>query len=449
MAIIIPNYIRKYVPFILLAIVFALATLIRIWAAPLSAGPDVGQFWAFAKTFQEHGLDFYRYASGKGAIFPIQGWSFVYPPIWLLILGLALVVTPLSTVSSSFIDTSWRVAMKNPLILSDLAIGGLLFWAIPGSKYRKLLFASLWLLNPAAWYESAVFGQFDTIAAAFLLVSVIMLERRKDWLAFMFAGLALLTKQHTVFSIVFMVIAGARLMSRQRLLYNCLIMFGLVVVFSVPFMITGNFLAYFRALLLSMSSPAYHFPLMFSFSGSASLLTYLHNTLGWQTLGLIQWSTAIFIVALTVAGVFCYRKSISPAQGILVGMLLFVALYYRINYQYLIIFIPIALFVAAKTPYKSERAIALAVALFPAIWVWLFNDSAWFYNFSPVAPQGNGILARLWLSHADLPDYAYVAFSVILMCLCLTYIILTFTRWHHKSPYVRQNTTKQNEPAYR
>lgn len=161
----------------LFIIVLALAAFLRFWAAPLSAGQDVAQFWAFAKVFQDYGLDFYRYADARLDIFPYAGWGFFYPPVWILILGLALVFVPSSSIAGHMIDTGWRVAEKTPIILADLAIGVLIYKAVPGSKMRKLLFASLWLLHPAAWYESAVFGQFDAIAAAWLLGSVILLMR--------------------------------------------------------------------------------------------------------------------------------------------------------------------------------------------------------------------------------------------------------------------------------
>ena len=164
--------------FLILGAVLILAALIRFWAAPLSAGPDVAQFWAFAKVFQLYGLDFYRYADGTLDIFPFKGWAFVYPPVWLLSLRLSLLAAPASWAASMMVDTSWRLAMKVPIIAADLAIGSLIFWAVPGSKFRKLVFASLWLFHPTAWYESGVFGQFDAIAAAFLLASVVMFERK-------------------------------------------------------------------------------------------------------------------------------------------------------------------------------------------------------------------------------------------------------------------------------
>lgn len=66
---------------VLFIIVLALAAFLRFWAAPLSAGQDVAQFWAFAKVFQDYGLDFYRYADARLDIFPYAGWGFFYPPV--------------------------------------------------------------------------------------------------------------------------------------------------------------------------------------------------------------------------------------------------------------------------------------------------------------------------------------------------------------------------------
>jgi hypothetical protein len=82
------------------------AAYIRFWAAPISAGVDVPQFWAFADLFKQHGLDFYRYAEGSLDILPTPGWGFVYPPVWLLILGLAFLATPLSTANSVMVDSA-------------------------------------------------------------------------------------------------------------------------------------------------------------------------------------------------------------------------------------------------------------------------------------------------------------------------------------------------------
>ena len=426
------RWVRHHLPLIILAIVFALAAFIRLWAASISAGPDVAQFWAFAKVFQTHGLDFYQYANAQGDIFPMQGWGFYYPPVWLLISRVSLFFAPSSSAASVAgivtADPSWRLAMKIPIIAADLAIGLLLYWAVPGSKRRKVLFASLWLLHPTAWFESGVFGQFDAVAAVFLLTFVILLIKGKDRLAFLFAGLAVMTKQHTLIAVGMVVIVCARYMNIRRLLTNCAVTAGVIAVFLLPFLVRGNFVSYARSLILPEEAPGYQWPLCFSFGGSGALLTYLHNVFGWDTAGLITLTIPVLFIALVVTAILCFWRKITPLQGALAGFLVFIALYYRINYQYLIVYIPLAILLASRTQYKFERIFALVLAIVPAAWVWLTNIPWWFHNLKPDYYWPTHILAHLGLFERYLPDWVYVAFASTLMCLALAYVVLMFTK---------------------
>jgi hypothetical protein len=409
-----------------------IAALIRLWAAPLSAGPDVAQFWAFAKVFQHHGLDFYQYADASLDIFPFYGWAFVYPPIWLLILGLTLLFVPSSSATSVMVDTGWRIAMKTPIIAADLAIGCLLYWAVPGSRWRKLLFSSIWLLHPTAWYESAVFGQFDAIAAALLLASVVMLTRGADRWAFLLAALAMMTKQHTFMSIAMMAIISARYLSKRRLLTNSLIAGGVVVLLSIPFLFTGNFHAYAKSLFLPGAAPVYQYPLCFALSGSGALLTYLHNAFGWETGALLPFTVPVFAIALATTAVLSYRTEATPVQGALAGFLVFVSFSYRVNYQYLVVYIPLAILLASQTRYLSERISALVLAVLPAAWLWLGNVPWWFNYLEPTSPWVTPMLAQIGLLRRYLPDLVYVSFAVILMCLSLAHVVFTFVRWRQR-----------------
>ena len=412
-----------------LVFVLALATFIRFWAAPLSSGQDVAQFWAFAKVFQAHGLDFYRYADASSGNFPYYGWGFFYPPIWLLILGLALLFVPSSLVADHMIDTSWRIAMKSPIIVADLAIGLLIYWAVPGSRLRKLLFASLWLFHPTSWFVSAVYGQFDAIAATFLLASVITLLKGKDRLAFLLAGLAVMTKQHTFLSVALMVIISARYMIKRRFLIDCSILVGTILLLTIPFLVTGNFQAYAISFFHPASTPGYQNPLCFAFSGSGALLTYLHNVFGWETSGLSGVNMPLMVVALIIAAVLSYKKAITPLQGALVGFLVFISFSYRVNYQYLIVFIPLAILQASHTHYRSERVFALVLAMLPAAWIWITNIPFYFNDHDPIYPWVTPILSRIGLPERYLPDYSYVLLAMVLMCFSLAYIMLTLIRW--------------------
>jgi hypothetical protein len=423
-----------------LGLALALAAFLRFWAAPLSAGPDVAQFWAFAKVFQTHGLDFYRYAAGIGTSFPFGGWGFVYPPVWLLLLGAALFFAPGSAATQTMVSSGWRLAMKTPIILADLAIGYLLYRAVPGSRRWKLLFACLWLFHPTIWYESAVFGQFDAVATAFLLATIVLLEQNRDRLAFLLAGLAVMTKQHTLIPIAVMAVILARQMSWQRLGINLAILAGVALAFSIPFLLTGNFTAYDHSLFLPGKAPTYQLPLVYAFSGSGALLTYLHDIFGWETTRFIVFTIPLMLAGIAAVLVFSYRRAVTPAQGALAGFLAFVGLSYQVNYQYLVIYIPIALLVASRTRYIGERALTLVLALLPAVWLWLFNVPFWFNYLQPASPWVTPLLARVGLAHPLFPDYIYVAFALVLMGLSIAYVVCLFTRWHGVSLQPRPDT---------
>jgi hypothetical protein len=412
-----------------LGIFVAGAAYLRFWAAPLSAGVDVPQFWAFAKVFQQHGLDFYRYADAQGDIFPTQGWGYVYPPVWLLLLRGALFATPNSIASNDMIDSSWRLAEKTPIILADLAIGILLFWAIRGGKLKKLFFAFLWLYHPTAWYNSAVFGQFDAIAAVLLLASVILLERGKDRWAFGIAALAVLTKQHVLIPLLMMAAVSIHKLGWRRLMQDAGIFAGVAAAFSIPFMATGNIKSYIISVVFPGQMPDYQTPLMYAFSGGGSLLTYLNQILGWDTQGIFKYFIPVFILAVFVLLYFSYKKKISVSQAALAGFLVFLCLNYRINYQYLVIYIPLALWVAGTTKFKFECVFATVMALVPAAWLWMFNTAFWFYYAKPWHLETVPLLEKLGLFKLDIPDYAYVTLALVLMGLFIAYIVLAYTIW--------------------
>jgi len=410
------------------------AIYIRVWAAPLSAGPDVAQFWALATIFHNHGIDFYQYASATDGTFPFYGWGFFYPPVWLLILGLCLLAASASQATGLMVDTSWRLAMKAPIIAADVAIGCLLFWALTGPKWRRLLFTMLWLFHPTAWFQSAVFGQFDAVAAAFLLASVIMLEKGKNWQAFLLAGLAVMTKQHTLMAIALMVISVMRNHDPKQLMKYFLIFAGVIIIISIPFLLTGNFSSYAYSILLSAEAPGYQDHMMYAFNGIGSLLTYLHNTFGWDTEALFQLNIPLLIIALMVSAVFIYRKKIIPVRAALVGLCLFTAFFYRINYQYLVIYIPIALLISGRTNYWSERIVTLGLVVVPAVWLWLSNSGFWFTYLEPITYQTAQILEKIGFVRYGVPDYAFLALALTIMVLCIAYVLGVFLWWRRPLP---------------
>jgi hypothetical protein len=419
---------RDIIFYILFGVALAAAGAARWWAAPISAGPDVSQFWAFAQVFHTHGIDFYRYAEATADIFPFKLWGYVYPPAWLLILGICLCFVPGVYASESAVDAAWRMAMKTPVIMADLAIGCLIFWAVPGSKARKLLFAALWLFHPTAWYESAVFGQFDAIAAVFLVAALIMLVKHRDWLAFLMAGLAITVKQHTLIPIAGMMAASLNFYRRSELIKKCLVFIMPIIILSIPFLLTGNLVPYAKSVLLPAQAAGYQYPLDYAFSGTGSLLTYLHDVYGWETISIIKSIPYVTGLALAVVIFLCYRRKVNPLQAALASFLVFTALFYRVNYQYMVIFIPVALLVASMTVHRGERLMAIVLALFPAVWMWLFNVSFWFVYLEPPSQWVTPYLASIGMGERSAPE-VYVIYAIILTLLSLAYVGLVLSRW--------------------
>ena len=425
-------------------VVFLIAAAARALAAPYSATQDMAQFWSFAQLFKEHGLDFYAHYSGTEPINPFYAWGYFYPPIWLLLLGLALAAVPTAMAGEAFTDIAWRIAMKAPIITADLVIGILLFVAIPGSKWRKTFFAALWLLNPAAWYQSAIFGQFDAIAAAFLLGSVVLLERGHDRWVFAVAALAVMTKQHTLFPVVFMMAVTLRSLPWRRSAVNLAVFAGVAAAVSLPFLVTGNVEEYLRAVLLPGQPVAYQQPMVYAFSGSGALFTYFHDAYGWETVGWLRYNAPILVVAVIGGLALSYVKRVAPLRAALIGILLFIAIYHRINYQYLIIFMPLAVLAAARTTYLSERIVSLGLAVFPAVWMWYFNVSFWFNYATPVFPVASEVLSNFGWTHDTAADIVYVRIALAVMALAVAYIVLAFTRWRKPLKPIFAGPPRQN-----
>jgi len=414
---------------LIFGIILAGAAYCRFWAAPHSAGPDVVQYWAFARQFQESGLDFYRFAEATGDLYPFPGWNFVYPPVWLLILRFALFATPTSYASLLIVTTDWRIAEKLPIILADLVIGILIYRFVSGSSLKKLLLAGAWLLSPAVWYQSAVFGQFDAVASAFLLGAILLLERGKDRAAFILAGLAVMTKQHTLIPVTLMLAAWFPMVPRRRFFRGCAIMAGVGLVLSFPFLVTGNFVEYTGTILFGAHGPGYQEPLSYTFNGLSALLTHLHNIFGWSLHACFNYFIPVLVVSLAGCGWLVYRLRLSPARAALIGFLLFLLFFYRINYQYLVVFIALALYIAGTTTYRGERLYLVFIALVPSVWLWIFDISFWFQQYLPVNASAIAVLDRLVLTRTGTPDLWFVILAGVLWTGFITYIGLACCRW--------------------
>jgi Gpi18-like mannosyltransferase len=121
-----------------------------------------------------------------------------YPPLFVLIMrGLGALADALHFLQS---DHAMRVLLKIPACLADAGIAVLLYtqgkrWFSP---HLALGAAALYWLNPVSFYNSAYWGQVDSIHTLLLLAALAYLTRSRFLPAGALAGLALLQKFQSI-----------------------------------------------------------------------------------------------------------------------------------------------------------------------------------------------------------------------------------------------------------
>src|SRR5262245_6264860 len=304
---------------LVLLIVILVAATIRFWAAPRSAGPDIPQFWSFAKVFSDEGFKFYNFAGAEREVFPYKGWSYNYTPIWLLILYDVYLLAEPDDATTQFVDVSWRVGMKVPLIISDLLIGVLIYLLVSGSHLRKLVFSSVWLLSPIAWYESSVFGQFDSLTAFFLLTGFFFFEKQRESWAFFFFALSVLTKQHTAVCVLYVLLSRWSSWTLRSKILNLSILFSVGSLISLPFILIGGLGSYLHYVFLPAGWLSYQVPLIYAFSGIGSFLTYVHGVTGKETLFIMQGMKYVQLISFLIVGFLIFKRKICFPRAALLG----------------------------------------------------------------------------------------------------------------------------------
>lgn len=102
----------------------------------------------------------------------------------------------------SFFSKSFDPLLKLPANIADIAAAILIYLLI--KKYKEQKWATfgflMYALNPALFFNSAIFGQYDGLAALFLIISTLLLLNKKapEIAASAFA-LAIVTKPQTIF----------------------------------------------------------------------------------------------------------------------------------------------------------------------------------------------------------------------------------------------------------
>jgi hypothetical protein len=134
---------------------------------------DLGSFVAWSLNMAEN---------GPGRFYETAGFA-DYPPAYLYVLWLVgTLARGLESLLGVAAADAARVLIKIPPMLADLGIGYLLYrmarrWFRhrPDAESLAIGAAAIYLVNPVAWYDSALWGQVDAVGALVMLVALALL----------------------------------------------------------------------------------------------------------------------------------------------------------------------------------------------------------------------------------------------------------------------------------
>ncbi len=189
-----------------LILVFLSAFILRIFLFSSAYHGDLNNNISWGKSAVERGLpDFY------------EGKSWAYsapnqPPLSILSFATAAKVWTVVDENIWWLNTNFRIfpsssiwfwedkgmtlLVKLPPILADLAIAWLIYTYFRDKKKKNLglMLSAVWLFNPITWYNSAIWGQTDSVVNFIGMVAVLALLKRRFILFSLFFTLSLLFK---------------------------------------------------------------------------------------------------------------------------------------------------------------------------------------------------------------------------------------------------------------
>jgi dolichyl-phosphate-mannose-protein mannosyltransferase len=184
---VIPAYAGGLVILLLLRIIFAFV----VWHPDLNNHSDWGtRFFEYgAKGFYAPEANVWSYTwpnQPPGTIYMFAGvrkiFEFVFNIFWQI--NISVPVFP-SAVMGCLETNLYPALLKLPAILADFGIAYLIYlWT------KKKWSAVVWLINPVIWYNSTVWGQYDSVINLFALLSFYLLLKRNlsfSFLAFAFS----------------------------------------------------------------------------------------------------------------------------------------------------------------------------------------------------------------------------------------------------------------------
>lgn len=218
---------------------------------------DVLVYRDWCRALTAHGL---IEAYSNDPLLKSRGTEIDYPPVYpyiLRLLGKALnfFAAELFATSDRFVDS----AIKLLSVLANILIALLLYIEL---KERKgvtiaVLAASTYAFNPAAIFNTAYWGQTESISTVMVLTSLILFLRGYPEWSWSIMILAILTKPLAIPFLPLILFGTARQYPLKRFLSSVAVAIASFVLILLPFLLAGRFVAVLKTLLFQIDAMPY------------------------------------------------------------------------------------------------------------------------------------------------------------------------------------------------
>jgi hypothetical protein len=222
---------------------FFCKTVVTMMIIGIAARLVLGFFMTYTYDVYHWGVVIQNINSGNG-LYELTGYF--YTPVWGYFLGLEALFQNLSGIATvgepvlpdfmAVTTQAFNMPMKLLFLLSDIAVGYLVFWIvrdITKDGEKAAMSFSLWFLCPFVIASGSIMGMFDTISVLMTLLAVVMLRKGRYLGSGVLLCMATLMKLFPGF-LMFIFIGYIVSKSRERLTKNLIIFFaGILVTASV------------------------------------------------------------------------------------------------------------------------------------------------------------------------------------------------------------------------
>lgn len=233
---------QRRIRFLLIFAVFFLALVIRFYLVSYPGyWPDINFWQEWARSINHFGiLNAYELRVNPEIMLPN------YFPPYLYILGL------IGSIYQKFFSPIFELntyslyfLLKSPAIIFDLLTGLLIFWLLRKQMKLKFWLAFLiltfYLFNPGIIYNSAYWGQIDSIHTFFILLALFFTTKNKFSWAWIFLTIAFLFKLQSIIFFPLLFFLNWQKEKFTHLLKNIGLALLTALIICLPFVLAGKF----------------------------------------------------------------------------------------------------------------------------------------------------------------------------------------------------------------